>query len=164
LLPVLNLSGARAGKQPVAPHKARTDGCPSGIPMPAEPRQPGPQILSVDHVQVTIPRGAEEAGRAFYCGVLGLAEVEKPASLRERGGFWVMAGQTPVHVGTEDGVDRSLTKGHVAYRVNDLSAWRERLQHHGVAVSEPAPIPGLLRLEFRDPFGNRVELVQPQAR
>ena len=132
--------------------------------MPEPSPQPHPVILSLDHVQITIPRGAEEAGRAFYCGVLGLAEIERPASLRERGGFWVMAGQTPVHVGTEDGVDRSLTKGHVAYRVNDLSAWRERLQHHRVAFSEPAPVPGLLRLEFRDPFGNRVELVQPAAR
>jgi catechol 2,3-dioxygenase-like lactoylglutathione lyase family enzyme len=122
-----------------------------------------PTILNVDHVQITIPRGTEQAGRAFYCGVLGLPEVEKPASLRERGGFWLMAGQTPVHVGTEDGVDRSRTKAHVAYRVDDLAAWRERLQDHHVAVSEPAPVPGLLRLEFRDPFGNRVEFVQPVA-
>jgi catechol 2,3-dioxygenase-like lactoylglutathione lyase family enzyme len=128
--------------------------------MPAEPSHPGPTILSVDHVQITIPRGAEEAGRAFYCGVLGLPEVEKPASLRERGGFWLMAGRTPVHVGTEDGVDRSLTKGHVAYRVDDLTAWRERLRQHHVAVIDPTPVPGLLRLEFRDPFGNRVELVE----
>jgi catechol 2,3-dioxygenase-like lactoylglutathione lyase family enzyme len=129
--------------------------------MPEPAPQARPTILSVDHVQITIPRGAEEAGRAFYCGVLGLPEVGKPASLRERGGFWVMAGQTPVHVGTEEGVDRSLTKGHLAYRVNDLSAWRERLQHHRVSVTDPTPVPGLLRLEFRDPFGNRVELVQP---
>jgi catechol 2,3-dioxygenase-like lactoylglutathione lyase family enzyme len=122
-----------------------------------------PTILNVDHLQITIPRGAEQAGRAFYCGVLGLPEVEKPASLRDRGGFWLMAGQTPLHVGTEDGVDRSRTKAHVAYRVDDLAAWRKRLQDHHVAVSEPTPVPRLLRLEFRDPFGNRVELVQPVA-
>ena len=117
-------------------------------------------ILSVDHVQVTISRGAEDAGRAFYCGVLGLREIPKPAALRERGGFWLMAGQTPVHVGTEDGVDRAATKGHIAYRVDDLSAWRKRLTDHDIGVSDPAPIPGLRRLEFRDPFGNRVELVE----
>ena len=122
-----------------------------------------PAILGVDHVQITIPRGAEESGRAFYCGVLGLTEVEKPAALRERGGFWVMAARTPVHVGTEDGVDRAGTKAHVAYQVTDLAAWRERLLHHRVAVTEPTPVPGLLRLEFRDPFGNRVELVQNVA-
>ena len=120
-------------------------------------------MLGVDHVQITIPRGAEEAGRAFYCGVLGMAEIPKPASLRERGGFWLEAGPTPVHVGTEDGASRSATKGHVAYRVDDLAAWRKRLSDHGVTVSEPTPVPGLLRLEFRDPFGNRVELVQPAA-
>ena len=122
-----------------------------------------PLILGVDHVQITIPRGAEDAGRAFYCGVLGLGEIEKPQSLRERGGFWLMAGQTPVHVGTEDGVNRAATKAHIAYRVSDLSAWRHRLRDPQVAVSDPPPIPGLLRLEFRDPFGNRVELVQPVA-
>jgi catechol 2,3-dioxygenase-like lactoylglutathione lyase family enzyme len=120
-----------------------------------------PAILSVDHVQITIPRGAEEAGRAFYCGVLRLAEMEKPSSLRERGGFWLLAGQTPIHVGTEDGVDRAATKAHVAYRIDDLSLWRKRLQDRGVTVSDPPAIPGVLRLEFRDPFGNRVELVQP---
>jgi catechol 2,3-dioxygenase-like lactoylglutathione lyase family enzyme len=119
-----------------------------------------PAILSVDHVQITIPRGAEDAGRAFYCGVLGLREIAKPSSLRERGGFWLMAGQMPVHVGTEDGVDRSVTKGHVAYRVNDLAGWRRRLQDRQVTLSDPTPVSGLLRLEFRDPFGNRVELVQ----
>ena len=120
-----------------------------------------PHILSVDHVQITIPRGAEEAGRAFYCGVLGLTEVEKPGSLRERGGFWLLAGQTPVHVGTEDGVDRAAKKAHVAYRVDDLSLWRKRLHDHRFAVADPPAIPGVLRLELRDPFGNRVELVQP---
>ena len=124
---------------------------------------PRPAILSVDHAQITIPRGAEDAGRAFYCGVLGLREIEKPASLRERGGFWLVAGETPIHVGTEQGADRAATKAHVAYRVDDLALWRERLEQHKVEVAEPTPVPGMLRLEFRDPFGNRVELVQRLA-
>lgn len=32
----------------------------------------------IDHVQLAIPVGAEDVARAFYEGVLGLAEVAKP--------------------------------------------------------------------------------------
>ncbi|MEW9032680.1 MAG: glyoxalase, partial [Planifilum fimeticola] len=63
------------------------------------------RIVGLHHAQITIPRGAEEQAREFYCGVLGLNEIEKPASLRARGGFWLQVGDREVHVGTEDGVD-----------------------------------------------------------
>jgi len=29
-----------------------------------------PRIVGLDHVQITVPRGAEAAARRFYCGVL----------------------------------------------------------------------------------------------
>lgn len=118
-------------------------------------------ITGIDHVQITIPRGAEEEGRAFYCGVLGLAEIPKPDSLAGRGGFWLQVGDRAVHVGVEDGVARSQTKAHVAYAVTDLEYWRGALTERGIEVSESVPIPGFERFEFRDPFGNRVELIQP---
>ena len=38
--------------------------------------------------------------------MLGLPEVEKPASLKGRGGLWVRVGDRDVHIGTEDGFDR----------------------------------------------------------
>ena len=41
-------------------------------------------ITAIHHVQITIPPGAEDQARAFYCGVLGLREIEKPASLAGR--------------------------------------------------------------------------------
>jgi catechol 2,3-dioxygenase-like lactoylglutathione lyase family enzyme len=120
-------------------------------------------ILRIDHAQITIPRGAEEEGRRFYCGLLGLMEVEKPESLAGRGGFWLHVGEQQVHVGTEDGVDRTATKAHLAYEVSDLPGWRERLEAAGISILESAPIPGCERFEFRDPFGNRVELICPTA-
>ena len=55
-------------------------------------------ILGIDHVQITVPADAVAAARAFYCGVLGLREVEKPATLQERGGFWLQVGDRHVHV------------------------------------------------------------------
>lgn len=120
-------------------------------------------ITSLHHAQITIPRGAEDDGRAFYCGLLGLREVPKPNSLVNRGGFWLAVGDQAVHVGVEDGVDRTRTKAHLAYAVSDLDHWHRVLNERGIKLFESVPIPGFVRFEFRDPFGNRVEMIQPLA-
>jgi catechol 2,3-dioxygenase-like lactoylglutathione lyase family enzyme len=118
-------------------------------------------ITGIDHVQISVPRGAEDEARRFYCDLLGLAEIEKPEALRGRGGLWLAAGALQVHIGTEDGAARDATKAHVAYRVDDVAAWRERLAQSGIDVIESIAIPGYDRFEFRDPFGNRVEMIGP---
>ena len=123
-------------------------------------RHLAPRIVRLHHAQITIPAGAEEAARRFYCGVLGLVEVAKPASLAGRGGFWVELGAIHLHIGTEDGVNRTATKAHLAYEVTDLAAWRIRLEEGGCTLLEGIPIPGYDRFEARDPFGNRIELIQ----
>lgn len=125
-----------------------------------------PAILRVHHAQITIPAGAEEAGRQFYCGVLAMREIEKPASLQGRGGFWLQIGEASgdglqLHVGTEEGEERTATKAHLAYEVNDLDAWRKRLHLYRLPILESLPIPGYARFETRDPFGNRIEFIQP---
>ena len=120
-------------------------------------------IVGIDHVQITIPVGAEAEARAFYCGLLGLPEVEKPLALRGRGGFWLRAGDRCVHVGTEEGVDHYATKAHVAYSVRDIGGWRARLTAAGVQVLEAVPLPGCERFEFRDPFGNRIEFMEAET-
>jgi len=117
-------------------------------------------IVGLHHAQITIPRGGEARARAFYCDVLGLRELEKPAALRDRGGLWLQVGDAQVHIGVEDGVERAATKAHVAYEVTDLAAWRVRLQSAGIEVLEGVSIPNQQRFEFRDPFGNRVEFLQ----
>lgn len=118
------------------------------------------KIERIHHAQITIPQGAEERGRHFYRSVLGLTEIKKPASLRGRGGFWLQVGNQQVHVGTEDDVDRQATKAHLAYEVDDVEAWREKLLRQGVELLDSVPILGYKRFEFRDPFGNRIEFIQ----
>lgn len=118
-------------------------------------------IGRLHHAQITIPEGAEDEGRRFYCGLLGLPEIAKPASLAGRGGFWLQVGDTQVHVGTEVGVDRLATKAHLAYEVADVAAWRARLEAAGIAPLDAVEIPGYARFECRDPFGNRIEFIQP---
>jgi len=121
------------------------------------------EIVGLHHAQICIPVGAEDEARRFYTGVLRLREAPKPDSLAGRGGFWLEVGGGQVHVGTEDGVERSATKAHLAYEVTDLDAWRRHLSDRGIEVEKGVPIPGYRRFEFRDPFGNRVELIEAQT-
>ncbi len=116
-------------------------------------------IRSLHHAQITVPKGAEDRARQFYCEILKLPEIEKPEALRARGGFWLQVGDRQVHVGTEDGVNRRATKAHLAYEVNDISSWRSLLAAAGIEIEESVAIPGMDRFEFRDPFGNRVEIL-----
>ncbi len=117
-------------------------------------------IRTVHHVQISIPIGAEDAARAFYCGVLGLSEIPKPDTLTARGGFWLELDGFQIHFGTENGIDRTKTKGHLAYLVSDLQHWRTKLAGYGCEVKDGIPIPNYRRIEFRDPFGNRVEFLE----
>jgi catechol 2,3-dioxygenase-like lactoylglutathione lyase family enzyme len=119
-----------------------------------------PKVIGIHHVQVTVSDGQEAAARDFYCKVMGFKEIEKPKSLQGRGGLWLAVGDLQVHVGVETGVNRAATKSHVAYQVTDIAKWRDRLEKAGVTIVDSVAIPGFERFEFRDPFGNRVELIQ----
>jgi SAM-dependent methyltransferase len=120
-------------------------------------------IRSLDHVQVAAPAGAEAAARAFYGGVLGLREIAKPDALQGRGGVWFAIGAGhELHVGIEQDF-RPQRKAHPAFRVRDLADTRQRLEHAGRAIVESVAIPGRVRFETTDPFGNRLEFTQPLA-
>jgi catechol 2,3-dioxygenase-like lactoylglutathione lyase family enzyme len=118
-------------------------------------------VRGLHHVQIMIPPGREADARAFYVDLLGLQEIPKPAVLQGRGGFWLQVCPLQVHVGVEDGVDRTRTKAHLAYAVNDLAGLRNRLTAAGYTIEADVPLPGMTRCELRDPFGNRVELIEP---
>ncbi|MDB5321840.1 MAG: glyoxalase [Phycisphaerales bacterium] len=120
----------------------------------------GGVVVGIHHVQITVPEGQDGAARDFYCNVMGLREIEKPKALKGRGGLWLAVGDLQVHVGVEIGVNQEATKAHVAYQVTDIAKWRDRLEKAGVTIVDSVAIPGFERFEFRDPFGNRVELIQ----
>ena len=103
-----------------------------------------------------MPRGAEELARAFYAGVLGLAEVDKPAALAARGGCWFEDGGVRIHVGAEDDF-RPARKAHPALVRADL---RRFVADSGLAVRWADDIPGVVRCHVDDPFGNRLELME----
>jgi catechol 2,3-dioxygenase-like lactoylglutathione lyase family enzyme len=107
--------------------------------------------MRIDHVQVAAPPGCEEEARAFYAGLLGLREVDKPASLQARGGIWF----EQLHVGVEEGF-RPARKAHPAFVVDDLDALAARLGD----VQWDDAVPGVRRFYASDPFGNRLEFLE----
>lgn len=117
-------------------------------------------ILKVQHAQITIPVGEEEKAREFYCELLGLREIPKPESLKQRGGFWMELSGFQIHVGTENDFDRKATKAHLAYEVENLESWREKSKAQNIEILDGVKIPNYERFEFRDPFGNRVEFLE----
>ena len=119
-------------------------------------------FAAIDHVQLAMPVGGEEAARGFYVGALGLVEVPKPPALAARGGAWFESRPTAValHLGAEADF-RPAKKAHPALRITDLDALAERLSAAGVAVRWDDELPGHRRFYADDPFGNRLEFLAP---
>ncbi len=117
-------------------------------------------ILRLDHVQLAMPEGREDKARTFYAGLLGLQEITKPANLAGRGGCWFARGDVRVHLGVaRDFI--AATKAHPAFVVDDLSGLRKRLETAGCPVVEDGLLEGYDRFYVYDPFGNRIEMMQP---
>lgn len=117
------------------------------------------QIISLDHIQVTIPVGGEAAARTFYGELLGLREVPKPAPLAERGGCWFAAGNVVLHLSV-DPQFVPASKAHPAFRVADLAACEHALVDAGISFTPDATVPHVRRGYAADPFGNRLEFLQ----
>ncbi|MBN3555043.1 VOC family protein [Fictibacillus nanhaiensis] len=117
------------------------------------------KITGIHHVQLCIPRGKEEEARAFYESMLQLKEIPKPEALRKNGGMWFQIGHQQLHIGVEEQVYKG--KHHPAFFVDNLSSFKEHLSLHHIQIQEELPIPGFSRFTIRDPFGNRIEFIQP---
>jgi hypothetical protein len=90
---------------------------------------------------------------------MGFVEIPKPDALRVRGGMWFQAGPVQIHLGIEDGM-RASAKAHPALVVSDLELYRTRLVEAGFDWRDADDIPETRRAHVKDPFGNRIELIQ----
>jgi len=119
------------------------------------------KIRRLDHVQLAMPAGREDEARAFYQGILGIPEVPKPAHLAPRGGCWFEQGDLKVHLGVEAQFSPAR-KAHPAFIVDDLGSLVQSLRSAGYRVVADQPLEGHDRMFADDPFGNRIELMQPK--
>jgi catechol 2,3-dioxygenase-like lactoylglutathione lyase family enzyme len=118
------------------------------------------RIVRLDHVQLAMPAGREAEAIAFYEGLLGIPHVPKPDNLAKRGGCWFESVDVKVHLGV-DAHFQPATKAHPALIVEDVQTLARRLADAGVTVGDDDPLDGYERIYVYDPFGNRIELMEP---
>lgn len=119
-------------------------------------------IKRIDHVQLAMPPGGEDLARSFYGELLGLPETAKPPSLARRGGCWFESDTVKIHLGVEQDF-RPAKKAHPALLVNDLPSLVDALSDAGVEIVDDEALEGYHRVYAADPFGNRLELMEPHG-
>jgi catechol 2,3-dioxygenase-like lactoylglutathione lyase family enzyme len=116
-------------------------------------------ILSLDHVQIAIPVGSEDRARAFYSGILGFTEIEKPPQMAERKSMWFVAGAVNLHLGIEPDF-HPARRSHPAFVVEDLDTVLAACERAGITGKPDTSFNGFRRVHVFDPFGNRLELME----
>ncbi len=114
--------------------------------------------LSLDHIQIAMPRGKETFARAFWRDIIGLAEIEKPEALKPRGGLWFALSGAELHLGVEHPFTPAQ-KAHPGFATDQIDALASRLTAADYPVDWDHSIPGRKRFFTTDPFGNRLEFL-----
>ena len=116
----------------------------------------------IHHVQLSAPPGGEPAARGFWSDLLGLTEVTKPQALASRGGCWFRGHGIEIHVGIEDDFGPAR-RAHPGLLVAGIDRWARTLERGGHRVEWDDLVPGMRRFYTADPFGNRLEFLEPNA-
>ena len=116
-------------------------------------------FTAIDHVQLAMPEGVEDDARAFYHGLLGMTEIDKPAELKKRGGCWFSSGNVQIHLGIDPDF-HPARRAHPALRCHDYAELVARLKNAGLEIKPDHTIPSVQRCHIFDPFGNRIELIR----
>ena len=119
-------------------------------------------LSHLHHVQLAMPAGREDEARGFFVDVLGMTEIEKPPVLAARGGAWFRGGGVEIHLGVEDPF-APARKAHPGLVVVDLDDAARRVATTGQDVAWDTDFPGFRRFYAHDPFGNRLEFLEPVA-
>ena len=116
--------------------------------------------VALDHAQVLAPPGALDEARRFYGDLVGLEEIERPATMGNEG-VWFRVGPQELHVSAEAEFV-AAQRAHPALRLSDgaaLDALAARLEAGGIDVNWDDRLPGARRFYAFDPWGNRVEFL-----
>ena len=130
------------------------------------------RIRSLHHTSIMVSDATKAA--QFYCGLLGLQPVFRPA--RAVKGFWLKVGNAQVHLVEGQAESAPLTAerkalegrglgNHFAFEVEDVRSVGELLAHAGYPpLADIVERPDGSRSVFvRDPDGNLVEFIQLAA-
>ena len=84
----------------------------------------------IDHILIAMPIGREDEARAFYRGMLGLAEKTKPSQLAARGGCWFQSGAVRC-ISASTRILSPARKAHPAFIVDGLAGLETKLKQAG---------------------------------
>ncbi len=109
----------------------------------------------IDHILINVPTGKLAEAEEFYQHVL-----ELPTILGDRPftALWFKIAEIELHITEEASL--GLSERHPAFEVTDLKKTKDFLESKGIHISYSSKIEGRERLFFRDPFGNRFELIE----
>jgi len=118
--------------------------------------------MRITHVNISIAPGGEDLARRFYGELLSLREIPKPPSIRSRGGVWFDAGGVDLHCSIEERRLLPDVQRHFGLECADMDTLRRRLTDAGFSTEDGRPAPWK-RFFVRDPFGNRIEIHEPDG-
>jgi catechol 2,3-dioxygenase-like lactoylglutathione lyase family enzyme len=106
-----------------------------------------------------MPAGGEAQAREFYGHILGLPEIQKPPELAKRGGCWFENDLVKIHLGVDTSF-HPAGKAHPGLLVEKLQQIVASCRDHGIEANIDVELPGYDRIFLKDPFGNRLELLE----
>jgi glyoxylase I family protein len=118
------------------------------------------KIDGIHHVSLNV--GDVEAARQFYVDILGFAVMPSRPNF-DFDGAWLHAGNNQVHLigGAVNPPDR---RQHFALQVDSLQEWMDHLTDLDVPFRHSPHIIGAGdQIFLNDPWGNRIELNQPDV-
>jgi len=133
------------------------------------------EIHDLNHVNMVVRDLV--AAKRFYCNVLGMEDLPRPADLQVRGA-WLRSRSAEIHliveayathapgdlsyaVAGQPGIDLGSSR-HFSLVINDTEALLQRLDEHGVAIAF-GPVTrfgGIMQTYCYDPDGHLVEFTQ----
>lgn len=119
-------------------------------------------LVRLHHISFAIQ--SLDASKQFFGGVLGLAELDRPAFNFE--GAWYALGDRQLHLIVQSGAgreaaDRISRSDHMALEVSDLAKVKETLRSAGIDFGEGSNQKlGMDQVFCRDPDGHVIEFVQ----
>ena len=117
-------------------------------------------LVGLHHVQLAMPPGEEDAAVRFYARSWAWTQVPKPPTCSRRGAACGSHGRPRGASGGRGDLVPAREKAHPAFLVRGLETLRARIEAAGYRVTDTVQIEGFHRVYVRDPFGNRVELIE----
>ncbi len=120
-----------------------------------------PEFLGIHHVLLGVPPDQKEEAKRYYEQVLGFVPVASPLESGGSGNlWWYQCGDSELHVALVPDFTPSV-RPHVAIRIRNLPAFRERLKQHGIEPRVDYSYRGSWRIYVVDPWNNRLEFIEP---